>query len=482
MCLQIENASTEIGATVSVGSDSGTQNCRWGLEAVLTPRSGVLFYDTENDIVCYDPTKYVAPEDVISLDDLGIEPTYYSHDEINQDFVWSSSGTSIATVNSSGSITGVSYGTVTITATHVLSSSSASYTLQVTGIPNGTYFIRNKQTGYYADIQGPTMADGTTIHQWKFNGNNSQKWIFEHQGDGFYTVKSANSTTDYYLGVLNDDSTVNTDIVLRNGEVTFGMLWNVSVTSSGAFKLTAKKGYALDYALATTTTSQTNGAKLVHGQYMPNNNSYCDEWEFRPYRYYDYKLLALNENGIDRNSYFTPVSNILNSNFHGNIMTDFYISYSVDQMKTILSDSEIFIIHTHGKKDGFMIDWNTKAYLTMSDINNYSLNRLHFALLLTCKTGKDFSESNIANNTPTNIVEKMVCQGADCVVGFEETTWVSDCNKFAKEFMEKISEGHNVYSAIYSIDYDDKENENDNYIKNMFDISAIGGNKYMTLN
>ncbi|MBQ8742809.1 MAG: RICIN domain-containing protein [Clostridia bacterium] len=42
------------------------------------------------------------------------------------------------------------------------------------------------------------MADGTTIHQWKFNGNNSQKWIFEHQGDGFYTVKSANSTGAYY--------------------------------------------------------------------------------------------------------------------------------------------------------------------------------------------------------------------------------------------------------------------------------------------
>ena len=124
---------------------------------------------------------------------------------------------------------------------------------------------------------GKATSDGTTIHQWQFHGGNSQKWIFEHQGDGFYTIKSANATAAYYLGVINDEVVVNSDIVLRDDEITGGMEWNVSVTNSGAFKLTAKKGYSLGYALATNTSDPTNGAKLVHGAYV-NDTVYRDEW------------------------------------------------------------------------------------------------------------------------------------------------------------------------------------------------------------
>ena len=136
---------------------------------------------------------------------------------------------------------------------------------------------------------GDALSDGTTIHQWQFHGGNSQKWIFKHQGDGFYTIKSANATAGYYLGVIDDEVVVNSDIVLRDDEITGGMEWNVSVTNSGAFKLTAKKGYSLGYALATTTSDPTNGAKLVHGAYV-NNDSYRDEWYLHEENYFTYAL------------------------------------------------------------------------------------------------------------------------------------------------------------------------------------------------
>lgn len=70
----------------------------------------------------------------------------------------------------------------------------------------------------------------------------------------------------YYLGVKNDSTTVNDDIVLRYGSITAGMKWKITVTDSGAYRLTPKNGETYNYALATSSSSATNGARL-----MPRN-------------------------------------------------------------------------------------------------------------------------------------------------------------------------------------------------------------------
>lgn len=191
---------------------------------------------------------------------------------------WQSTDNSIATVNN-GVVTAQNIGTTTILAAYIDSDRNmyvAECTVHVR-LPNGRYFLQNKQTGYYADIKGPTMASGTTIHQWKYNGNDSQKWIFTHLGDGYYSIKSANSSTSYYLGVINDSNGLNVDIVLRSGSLTNGMKWKVETTASGAYKLIPKTGEANGYILGTSTSDATNGAKLIQGAYV-NNNSYRDEW------------------------------------------------------------------------------------------------------------------------------------------------------------------------------------------------------------
>ena len=111
----------------------------------------------------------------------------------------------------------------------------------------------------------------------------------------------------------------------------------------------------------------------------------------------------------------------------------------------------------------------------MTDIDGYGLNNLSFALLLTCETGKDFDESHITAGTPVNIVEKMVCQGAESVVGFKEITYVSDCNKLAEDLMRQtLTEGWALALAFYQIEYED-------YNKNMDDIKVIGGNEFLQL-
>ena len=143
-------------------------------------------------------------------------------------------------------------------------------------------------------------------------------------------------------------------------------------------------------------------------------------------------------------------------------------------MKRMLCDSDIFIIHGHGQKDGFYI--SSSAYLSMDDINGLWLHDLKFALLLTCETGKDFSKTHITENSPVNIIEKMVCQGAETVIGFKEITFVSDCNKLAPAFVSATIQSEQTVSiAMANIDYS-------GYIKNMYAICAIAGNENAHLN
>ena len=64
----------------------------------------------------------------------------------------------------------------------------------------------------------------------------------------------------------------------------------------------------------------------------------------------------------------------------------------------------------------------------------------------------------------------MVISGAETVVGFDDTTMVADCNRFAPDMTDKlINKCLSVEDAIYSINYI-------SYIKNMADIAVIAGN------
>ena len=186
-----------------------------------------------------------------------------------------------------------------------------------------------------------------------------------------------------------------------------------------------------------------------------------------------YKLLAYDDGEVNRAEYFEPTESIIIENVGNDVYTDNYTEMSKDDMKRLLWNNDIFIIHTHGYKQGFYLGGDT--YLTMTDIDGYELSNLDFALLLTCETGKDFDESHITADTPVNIVEKMVCQGAESVVGFKEITYVSDCNKLAEDLMEQtLTEGWALALAFYHITYN-------NYIKDMKDIKVIGGNQYLRL-
>ena len=87
----------------------------------------------------------------------------------------------------------------------------------------------------------------------------------------------------YYLGVENDILSDGTDIVLRTGTVTDGMKWLVQDTDNG-YKIVSCLDPDEEYVLKTSSSSATEGQKLVLGVYQ-NDTSYRDEWKIQPFLY-----------------------------------------------------------------------------------------------------------------------------------------------------------------------------------------------------
>lgn len=478
--LSLTTESTASGTNIEVQTNGNYQRQKWVLEKILDPPEGVLLYNTASGARVASSTEYVAPGESLGLSELKLVAAVYSGNSINQSVSWRSSNPDVATVDiSTGKVTGISPGTVTITGSKASSNVvySVSFSLIVTPITNGTYFIENKRFKTYVDIENQTMSSGTIIHQWEFHGGSSQKWIFTHEGDGYYSIKSANASGSYYLGVKDDSTENDVTVVLRTGTLTNGMKWKIETTTSGAYKITPKTGVTNKRVLAVGGAAlgfeDDNGIDIEQRDYVEDTN-YKDEWFVHPYGVYPYKLLAYNENSVARNEYFTEVSSSINLRLTGDVYTDFYSNYLKSDMKRLLCDSDIFIVHTHGTQSGFMVSPNT--FLSMSDMEEVVLDDLSFALLLTCKTGRDFSQNHITNNNPVNIVEQMVCSGAETVIGFTENTYVSDCNLFADDFMERtMGLGETVTQARDNIDYGDE------YVQDMREICVIGGNTNLRL-
>ena len=200
-----------------------------------------------------------------------------------------------------------------------------------------------------------------------------------------------------------------------------------------------------------------------------DNESYKDEWIVCTYD--NAILLAIaDEDGGNRHKYFSDTMKYFQTEKNAMVSvvsTNLYSACPVSTMTEYLQKNEIFVIHTHGTQTSFKL--SETEYYNMNDLKGVDLSNINFALLLTCETGVGFDPMNIENNTPVNIIEQMVICGARTVVGFNETTWVSDCNKFAPELTRKIMiEGMGVQEAIEDIDYTF-------YGKNMMNIAEVAG-------
>ena len=113
--LQVQGDSTANNAEIIADDYMDVDSLYWNLIEVANPPSGVYLYDTARGALATNITRDINVGESKALTDLQLLPVAYSGTNINQSFTWSSSNATVATVNSSGTVTGVSSGIATIT-------------------------------------------------------------------------------------------------------------------------------------------------------------------------------------------------------------------------------------------------------------------------------------------------------------------------------------------------------------------------------
>ena len=441
LTLQGDDISGNFRENVYAGTLTNETRCRWALEIISTPPAGIVLYNASTGLPITNPTEFIAPEEVKTISGLRLAVAVYSGDSIDQTVTWLSGNSRIAAVNSgTGAVTGVSGGTTTIWAFRVINgeNKNVGYAVNVTEIPNGTYFIENKRTEKYADIENRTMSAGTQAVQWDFTGDEAGRWIFTHQGDGYYTIKSANSETAYYLGVSGDQTGNDVPVVLRTGTITNGMKWKVTATASGAYKITPKTGEANDRVLAVGWyLINSNGVDIEQRDYVEDGN-YKDEWKLYRTDGKTVMLVAIKDiDDRDRVTEYDEVFGYLNDYGYSDFNFVYTEYFSAADCLNQMAEASIFVSRSHGTSDSnetilkLYRDGECNSRLYSTDIYNGSalvdLSSLELAIFAGCNTAQN-------TDTGRNLVDASVNAGAGCAIGFNDTVDCYDANEWVERF------------------------------------------------
>lgn len=262
---------------VSAPYDEKEMACHW--EFIQPPRQ-LLFYSSSGSFI-QNPTYYVTPETSKSLNELSLNvqlcPEVYS----TQQIAWTTSNSAVATVDAiTGTVTGVAYGNATITATYYSSSgctTSNSYLLKVTPLPEGIFYISNKQTEKYMDSISAQLEDKDPLFMNELSRKKTQRWILEHEMGTLYSIKLDTEEGDYYLGLdryWNEAGTAASVRIIETGS--YIPMWEITTTSSGAYKIRYRYG---DYYLQ-QKINEDGGFDTVYQNTYTVDQDYLDEWEF----------------------------------------------------------------------------------------------------------------------------------------------------------------------------------------------------------
>jgi uncharacterized protein YjdB len=118
----------------------------------------------------------------------------------NKTVTWTSSNTAVATVSTTGLVTGKTSGTATITVTTQDGNKTATCSITVPGVAGAYYAIKNRWKGTYLYDAGANVGYGTTI------ANNNYKWEKVVVDATFFLLR--NLGTGEYMHIENQTGSV----------------------------------------------------------------------------------------------------------------------------------------------------------------------------------------------------------------------------------------------------------------------------------
>ena len=245
----------------------------------------IMFYSSSG-MFTENPVYFVAPEQTLTLEEMGLEvilsPNYrdtnnirwsYS-DEYNDPDAWD-----IAYVDSyDGSVTGGRYGECTITATYTKNGQTVSnnYTLKVAPLPAGEYYIKNVESELFIDsCQEGSYNERHLVLNAESTGLRSQKWTLVHIEKDEYYILLEIDDRQFYLTPADGELLENGASIVLNLVEQDSVIprWQIGVTEDGYHTIMNPKDRSICIQY-----SERNEGQILQGTSAMDNH--YDEWVF----------------------------------------------------------------------------------------------------------------------------------------------------------------------------------------------------------
>lgn len=277
------------------------------------------------------------------------------------------------------------------------------------------------------------------------------------------TYSTADRTYDDYdnYGKISSEDDVDWwyIVVTADGMANF---WLGQIPTGCNYNMTLYKGNGTSAIVSSNNTGRTQElirchvyAGEVYRVKITSSSGYSDEsyYKFRYKRSIirDAEIFVTNAGDIDT----TPT--VTNAQPHLDNM-GFTVVPRTNQLASLvyteLLTADIMVIRNHGI-GGIMLlnDANNETFLyanTNSDMNSsdraidtYSasaLSEVELVIFSGCKTG-------ITSERYGNLVDAVIAKGAKCAIGWTESTYTSDSNRWVGKFFEYCSQGYNLHIA-----------------------------------
>lgn len=389
-----------------------------------------------------------------------------STNPIGLNISWSSDDTSIATVNNSGLVTGVSQGMVKITATYTDGDTGATnsdyvylYVKDSIGIKDNTaYYVMNYISKRYLSLEHASDADFTNVNTRERSTSSLSQWKTEKQSNGTFQLVSVYSSTGKVLDFSGSNSvSIYTDLGLDYQK--FAVYRINSGTYSGLYYIRHGNYYVAqdsDYNVYMTLSPSGNAVWSFMAVDTGYAGLFCHNYTYT-------------NNGVTETFDTSGNEALFKSSFNAlGYSSNSYINPSPRTAYTFLKQNDVFVFIGHGGRG--MISFRDEGdvstgviavnrlvayrYIVGTD-HNYveSLDHNELAdercvIYLGCNTGKDITLSGVTYNLVDATFEK----GAHFVLGATEKITDIQADNWLRYFLNAISEGNSISQAINDAD------------------------------
>ena len=476
--------------------NSTSQYFRWYFEDApwISPR--VLLFDTQTGELAINEVRTILPRQSATLDDFGLMATFTGTFIPDPDVRWSVSASSWGIVDSTtGTVTaGKDCKSARITAKIIYNNSdySRSYTGTIVPFTNGTYYIENFAAQRYVEVANNSAVSGADMQLWSYRGSENQRWIFNLQDDGYFSIISARS--GLALSVPSGQTDAADVTLVQETYVGFDrQKWSITTAGEYHYKIKAKSAEGLSNDLAIVIESGAPNVidgLAIQQRVFTEDDSKVDEWLFCAnivdvgISSDDYTggckdggRSSARYAGVFQSNLLGPTGGMFSITHHSNTLfaqTASPEDFAEDGAMSKTTDFMIYIGHGHTAHDGNgnhlhydckrIATPHTEGYAYCDPAGNVYSNSIYFGSdtsdlrwvwLYTCNFLNTIDDTGNDDDNPNNDYNYYVSQfdlvemmnGAHVVMGYASRATL--CDAMAEDFAEYLRNGMPIVDAYF---------------------------------